>query len=47
MEVTEMKNTYVTPEIEIVNLTETDVLLFSKIGQTGELDTIIFGDAFK
>ena len=42
-----MKNTYVTPEIEIVNLTENDVLLFSKIGQTGELDTIIFGDAFK
>ena len=42
-----MKNTYVTPEIEIVNLSENDVLLFSKIGQIGELDTIIFGDPFK
>ena len=42
-----MKKTYNAPSVEIVNLSENDVLLFSKIGQTGELDTIIFGDAFK
>ena len=42
-----MKNTYTAPEVEIISLSENDVLLFSKIGQTGELDTIIFGDAFK
>jgi hypothetical protein len=42
-----MKKTYTTPSVEIVNLSENDVLLFSKIGQIGELDRIIFGDAFK
>ena len=42
-----MKNTYTSPEVEIINLSENDVLLFSKIGQIGELDTIIFGDMFK
>ena len=42
-----MKNTYTSPSVEIVNLSENDVLLFSKISQIGELDTIIFGDMFK
>ena len=42
-----MKNTYTAPSVEIVKLCENDVLLFSKLGQVGELDTIIFGDMFK
>ena len=43
-----MKKTYTSPDIEIVNLSENDVLLFSKIGiEGGAFDIIDFEEFFK
>ena len=45
---TKMKSNYVSPEIEVVELSENDVLLFSKIGiENGSFDIIDFGEMFK
>lgn len=42
-----MKEAYESPKVEIVNLSENDVLLFSNSGVVGgQLDEIIFSDLF-
>ena len=43
-----MKKTYESPKVEIVNLSENDILLFSNTGiKGGSLDEIIFADLLK
>ena len=43
-----MKQTYESPKVEIVNLSENDILLFSNTGLKGvHFDEIIFEDLLK